>query len=251
MYITYIASGRLGDFLLQLSIIKEKYDETGKKGKLYLSNKAAEEFRNPIEVQFRNPIEDVYKDTFDIVMRQEYILDYKLHNNEAFDINLSSWRHSPFLFQQNFHKTYSSTYKVNWGTNKWIVLPYESKWKNVILVNSVPYRFKNVLNYEIIRRKYPDCKLMFISIDPSHYEHFIQHTQETMEYYCPSSLMDTAIAINSCRLFIGIPSGLLCIAFSCHKESITTSCPNHLDDILNGNMEFLNTSYDYSMSNLL
>jgi len=104
--IVYIASGLLGDFFSQLSVIKEKYNETGQKGILYICN---------IKETFRNPLEEVYKDTYDIIMSQEYIIDYKIFNNEAYDIDLSSWRHYPLLFQQNFHKTYSSTYNIDWN----------------------------------------------------------------------------------------------------------------------------------------
>jgi len=128
--------------------------------------------------------------------------------------------------------------------NKWIVVPYDPKWENIILVNITPYRFQNVLDYKKVRETYPDNKLIFISIYQSHYDFFTQQTQENIEYYCPSSLMDATIAINSCRLFIGVPSALLCIAYSCHKESITTSSCNHLDNLLHSDMKFLNTSYD-------
>ena len=37
-YISYIAGGLFGDFFHQLSVIKEKYMQTGKKGILYIAN---------------------------------------------------------------------------------------------------------------------------------------------------------------------------------------------------------------------
>ena len=87
---------------------------------------------------------------------------------------------------------------------------------------------------------------MFISIDKSHYNFFISETKQVnIEYYCPKSLLDTAIAINSCEFFMGPTSGLLCVAYSMHKKSITIDSCVHMDNFLHSSMNFLNTSYTY------
>lgn len=236
-YIIYVAGGLLGDFFLQLSVIKENYIKYNKKGLLYITDKNLEGFRNPIET--------VYKDTYDIIIMQDYISDYKLYNNEKFDINLSSWRNNNLLFKTSFGNIYSSEYNINWGKNKWIEkIPYDNKWKNIVLINTVPYRFYNNVNYDEYKLKYPEFKFIFISIDKSHYDFFISNTKQTnIDYYCPQSLLDATIAINSCEFFMGNASALLCISYSLYKNSITLVNSNYYDNILHSDMLFLNTNY--------
>lgn len=235
-YIIYIASGMLGDFFSQLSVIKENYIKYNKKGLLYISD---------IKEKFRNPLETVYKDTYEIIILQDYIYDYKIYNNENYDINLSSWRDNFLLFKTNFHLLYSNEYNINWGKNKWLDVPYDNKWKNIVLINTVSYRFKNNVNYDEYKLKYPEFKFIFISINKYDYDFFISNTKQfDIEYYCPKSLLDTSIAINSCELFMGNTSGLLCIAYSLHKKSITMDSCIDMDTFLHSDMKFLNTNYN-------
>lgn len=234
--IAYIAGGLLGDFFSQLSVIKENYLKYNRKGLLYISDKL---------VSFRTPVEEVYKDTYDIIIQQDYIHDYKLYNGEGVHVNLSYWRENPLLFKTNFCDLYTAEYGIDWGKHKWIDLPCDSKWKNVVLITTVPYRFKNYLNYNEYMKQYPDYKFVFISIDKSHYDFFIANTKTTIEYYKPSSLLETAIAIQSCEFFMGVTSGLLCISYSMHKKSITVDSSTDMDNLLHSNMSFLNTSYTY------
>ena len=236
-YILYISGGYLGDFFSQLSVIKEYYIKYNKPGLLYITD---------IKQNFRNPLKAVYNDTYDIIIQQEYIYDYKLYNGEKYHVNLSSWRNNSLLHATNFHKLYSSEYNIDWGKNKWINVPYDKKWENIVLITTVPYRFKNYINYDEYILKNPEFKFMFISIDKSHYNFFISETKQVnIEYYCPKSLLDTAIAINSCEFFMGPTSGLLCVAYSMHKKSITIDSCVHMDNFLHSSMNFLNTSYTY------
>lgn len=235
-YIIYIAGGYLGDFFSQLSVIKENYIKYSKKGMLYISD---------IKQDFRNSLESAYKDTYDIIILQDYIYDYKIHKNENYDIDLSSWRGNPSLFKSNFHNTYKLEYDIDWGKTKWIEeVPYDKKWKNVVLINVTPYRFNNNVDYDEYKLKYPDLKFIFISNDKSHYDFFISNTKQVnIEYHYPESLLDAIIAINSCEFLMGNPSALLCIAYSLHKKSITLDSHEYVDNILHGDMRFLNTNY--------
>jgi hypothetical protein len=236
-YIVYIAGGYLGDFFSQLSVIKEYHIKYNKPALLYITD---------IKQDFRNPTETVYNDTYDIIKQQKYIYEYKIYNGEDYHVDLSSWRNNSLLFATNFHRLYSSEYNIDWGSNKWIDLPYDKKWENTVLITTVPYRFKNYINYDEYMLKYPDFKFIFISIDRSYYDFFISETKNNnIEYYCPKSLLETAIAINSCEFFMGVTSGLLCISYSMHKKSITLDSCVDMDNFLHSNMHFLNTSYTY------
>jgi len=83
--IRYISGGLLGDFIHQLSVVKEIYDKTGRKGILYISNTA-----RPNE-PFTFGLEKVYKDTYPFISVQFYIDSYHIHQNQEYDINLSSY----------------------------------------------------------------------------------------------------------------------------------------------------------------
>jgi hypothetical protein len=237
-YIVYYAGGYLGDFFSQLSVIKEYYIKYNKQGLLYITD---------IPNEFRFPLEIVYNDTYDMIIKQDYIYDYKIYNGEEYHVNLSSWRRNPLLQKTNFYEIYKSEYNIDWGKNKWIDnIPKDNKWKNVVLINIVPYRFKNNIHYNDYILKYPEFKFIFISIHKDHYDFFISYTnQSNIEYYCPSSLMDAAIAVHSCEFFMGNPSALLCIAYSMYKESITLDSHEPFDNRIHGGMEFLNTKYTH------
>ena len=241
-HIAYIAGGLLGDFFSQLSVIKEYYIKYNKKGLLYISD---------IKCSFRNPetigkLETVYAQTYDIIKNQDYIYDYKLYKGERYNVDLSSWRGNSLLFKTNFYEIYKSEYNIDWGKHKWIDMPHDNKWKNTVLITTVTYRHKNYINYNQYMLKYPDFKFIFISIDKGDYDFFISDTKQTnIDYYCPENMFDTIVAINSCEFFMGTTSGLLCMAYSMHKKSITVDSPSSMDNLLHSNMHFLNTSYTY------
>ena len=81
--ISYLAGGMLGYFIYELSVIQEKYIETGKKGILYLSEKGD---------KFRYGLLNTFNDTYNIIIDQEYIDKYELYNNQPIDIDLTLWR---------------------------------------------------------------------------------------------------------------------------------------------------------------
>lgn len=241
-HLTYIAGGYLGDFFFQLSVINENFIKTGRKGLLYVTD---------LKQDFRNPISKIYQDTFDIVISQVYICDYKIYNNEHYDIDLSSWRHNITLQSTNFYGTYKSEYNIDLGLHNWLNnIPYDSKWENTVLINTTDYRpIIDKIPIHDLKIRYKYCRFVFISIFKDHYNDFLNRnriTEENIEYYNPSSLMDAVVAIHSCKIFIGSLSALLCIAYALHHKSITVMVSNNYDNILHSNMKHLNTQYDYN-----
>jgi len=237
--IVYIAGGYLGDFFMQLNVIQEKYIHTGKKGLLYITD---------IKQDFRNPVQKVYHDTYPIVIMQDYIFDYKIYSNEVYQVDLSSWRNHPNLYQSNFAITLSLEYDISYGSHKWLNnIPIHEKWNNVILINTVDYRpCRDKIEIQKLKEQYPECTIVFISIFKEHYTDFINLTQETnISHYCPETLLETAIAIQSCKLFVGITSGLLWIAYSFHHPSITLVPKIESEVIILSNLDHLNTQYHY------
>jgi hypothetical protein len=215
--ITYASGGLLGDFIHQLSVIHQKYLQTGRKGILYIANTG-----DP----FRKGIVQTYNDTYDIIIGQSYIKDYKMHNGEQFDINLSSWRADPMLFRCNWNELYKKVYNVDWGTKPWLklkeVLP---EWENKIIINTSKFRFPEQINFNELITKYGVDNIIYIGFAEKEYNWFIMQTGiNTIKFYKLTTLVEMCNIINSCKLMVGSLSAPMAFAHAMHKESII-SCP--------------------------
>jgi hypothetical protein len=233
--ITYIAGGLLGDFIHQLSVINEVFLSTGRKGILYISN---------IGDAFRLGLETTYKDTYDIIMKQIYIADYKIYNNEPnIEVDLSAWRKSRLLFKTSWYEIFKNTYQVEWGTHPWITnIEIDNTWQNKILINTTQIRFTNHIDYNELIKKYGAENIIYIGFNDAEYNYFLQKTgikQGTIQYYKPATLMELTIIINSCKLFVGSLSAPLSIAHALYKNRIIglykkhDGCINHVSGLEN------------------
>jgi hypothetical protein len=207
--ISYIVGGMFGDFIQSLSIICEKFYRTGRKGILYISERGD---------VFRNGLENTYNDTYNLIMKQKYIHDFKIYNNESYDVDLVAWRSNPRLFKQNLYYTFSQTYCVPWGKTKWLEASFDDKWKNKVVINTTSYRY---IDYkELLLNEYCNEELLFISSNKKEHEFFEAQTGIAIEYYEFKNFLELTTIINSCKLFIGSLSGPFCIANAMHKKRI-------------------------------
>jgi hypothetical protein len=161
--VSYISSGQLGDFIHQLSVINEIYIESGKKGILYISEQ---------DSPFRFGIQKAYNDTYNMIISQNYIEDYKIHNGEPIDINLSYWRNYPNIHQNtNWCEIFKIFYNVEWGTHPWLKITKNDIWKDKILINTTVTRNIYNINFKEIYDKY-GSSLLFITNNMNDYIHF-------------------------------------------------------------------------------
>ena len=234
--ISYIAGGLFGDFFNQLSVIKENYISTGKRGILYIAN---------IGDSFKFGLENTYEKTYELIMNQDYIKDYKLYNGEHCDINLSEWRNNWLLYSHNWYIIFRDTYKIEWGRHKWIDAPKLDTWADKVIINEPAYRVSKI-NYHKLYDKYKG-KLVFVAFKSTNYtdyDTFIQKTGLNVQYYSPENVVDLATILNSCALFVGIPSGMMAIAFAvqanillgrppCNSEyAMVRTLPDHFPNIV-------------------
>ena len=221
--IIYISGGALGDFIHQLSVICEVYLKTGKKGILYISHTA----RNTDKFPFG--LEQAYKDTYKLITDQYYIESYHIHNNEPFDVNLSSWIVNQKLFINNYNTIYLAEYGVTFCNNKYLDIEYDSKYKDCIFISSSIKRFNSSIDYNKLIESLP-CRPIFVTSTISEYEYFKNTTGIHLEYICFDKLYDLYIAINSCKLFIGNLSSPLTIAQGVMKPRIYILNSNYNDN---------------------
>jgi hypothetical protein len=214
--IIYLATGKLGDFLNQLSVVAENYYESGRKGILYICETS--EFHDS---NFTFGLEKTYQDTYNVIKNLNYIYDYKLYNNEEYDINLSKWRHNMNI--TNWYEIYKSNYNIEWGKNKWLNGSYDSKWSNKIIINVTPYRFLSencILRLKEIINNNNINDFIFISNEKEHYDYFILNLNIKIEYYQPNNFDEIVTIINSCKIgFLGY-SSMAVIANALHKNHI-------------------------------
>jgi hypothetical protein len=229
----YISCGKLGDFILQLSIIYENYLNSGRKGLLYISER---------ECGFSNGLQETYEDTYEIIISQPYIEDYKIYCNEETDIDLSNWRYDDIWYNGTLRDIFIRKYHVDWGKNKWLYLDetkYDEKWKNTVLINTKNDKFK-YLDYQSLYDKYGE-KLVFISLTKNNYDDFIEKTNINIPFYLSPSFTDLCIAINSCEIFVGNLSMPLAVAYSLHRKTII-ACnfpPQDVEEIHNANYHII------------
>ena len=235
--ITYCSSGMLGDFIQTLSVICETYYQTGRKGILYMSERGD---------VFRNGLQNTYNDIYQTIMGQKYIQDFKIYNNEPFEVDLVQWRSSPLLYKKNWYNIYKETYNLEWGKRPWIVAPYDEKWKDKIVINTTNYRWAANIEFKKLNALYPN-ELVFISFDKEQHIFFERTTNIEVEYYEPKTFFEMVTIINSCKLFAGSLSSPFTIANALHKNRICGLYNNIADNNHNLHLENVFPNIRYSV----
>ena len=239
--IRYLAGGLLGDFLQSLSVVNENFISTGIKGIIYLSNNGD---------VFRYGLENTFHDTFSIISTQKYVKEYCIYNNQEYDISLSSWRDDLTQVLNdnptfNWKHVYYHKYNVEWGSHKWLDLPYEEKWDNTIVINTTSYRWPHKVDFVKLNELYPN-QIIFIGSDIQQFQFFINKTGLNIPFLEVSTFYQLCTIIHSCKLFVGSLSGPLSIAHACHKDRIIGVVSSSIDLQLNDNLTELwpNARYD-------
>jgi hypothetical protein len=231
--ITYVAGGMFGDFIQSLSVVCEKFYETGRKGVLYLSNHGD---------KFRNSLEDTYQDTYSVIISQPYIHSYSIYENENFDFNLTKWRNNPMIYNSSFvrdnnwYDVYKYTYAVEWGKHKWLLVNNDETWKERIVINTTSYRWPKNIDFQNLYQRFGQ-DLLFISATPSEYEYFIEQTGLHIEYKQTETFQDLCSIISSCKLFVGSLSAPMSIAHATHTHRVIGQGSNICEIKLNADLD--------------
>lgn len=214
-FIRYLSCGKIGDFIFQLSIINENFLNTGKKGILFISS----EYES-----FLYGVEKAYNDTKCMIMSQQYIADYKIHNGEEYDINLCSWRGSHLLYKSNFANIFNDLYGVKWGKHKWITANNNPIFngKTLFSCSTVVNRFpQNINYYKLLKHLNISMEdVFFISQNKEEYDNFVNKTDIRFKLYIAATFDDFICAMNSCSCYIGNMSSPLTISIALHKRTV-------------------------------
>lgn len=204
--IRYITGGKLGDFVHSLSVVNEKYLETGQKGIVYVN----EHMRQG--GGFAYPLEIAYQHLKEIVDRQEYIHSFLIHQGEEYDVDLTEWRECDYV-SRSYPQTMKDLYSVPWGKHPWIQnIPWDMRWADRTVIWTIESRFPQAIKWARFLHENP----IFISFEKKDYDYFCQRTHLNIEFYSPRSLMELCIILRSCQQCVASFSGPLAIAFGLH-----------------------------------
>lgn len=207
--LAYISGGKISDFIQQMSVIYEKYQADKRPATLYISDRGDD---------FRFGVQKAYEDLHPIVSAQPYINEFKIHQGEPYDVDLSRWRrHAVFRFKDNYLEWMKKEYDVEWGKHKWLLnIPTHEAWKDKVVINTTQNRFPTMVDWEDLFEKYKIQDFVFVGFEKKEHSHFTK-TIHHIPFYRPQSLMEMCVLIHSCKLFVGSLSSPLSIALALHR----------------------------------
>jgi hypothetical protein len=225
--IKYSIISYMGDVILHMSVCAEKFYDTGRKAEIYVGD------------GFRFPIEKAYSDGVQLFSSQIYVKSYNIHKGEEVDIDFNKSPGSPYMNTSSWHVIFKSIYNIEWGSHQWLHVPYDGRYSEYILIHSTPYRLHTRTNFQELKKTNPNEKYIFISYQQDEYEAFVNRTGcFDIPFHKINNLLELAIAINSCKLFMGNLSAPHALADALHKNRFTMLC-GWVDDIRNIGMEHI------------
>ena len=195
----YLGGGKMGDFIHSLIVCKHNYEETGELANIYLSNKGH---------QFEYDLNFTFNELKPLLESQPWLNTFKIYENEIIDIDLTTWRQSPDLYQTNWLEIYSNAYlnriKIP-NEYSWITVETDNQYSNSLMINrSLKTVDDSKLHvYDDLINKYDD--VYFICFDVKQYYQFPLHYKTKLLQV--DNLYDFFKKLASCHFFIGNQSG--------------------------------------------
>lgn len=227
--LNYLGGGKLGDFILSLSVVQETFLKSGRKGAIFLSNRGD---------AFTYPLEKVISDTSPVLLKQMYIYSYELLKNQVCHVDLANWRNSNIVHRASWYNLYKSVYNIEWGLRPWLTISSMPDMANIICIHSSKIRINYSFDVNKVIQNNPNNSVVFLSEDDSEYEYFIKRTGLTIPFLKVHSFLDLCIAIQSCKHFIGNMSAPMAIADAMFKSRTGLFEDGHINQRQYGMLEF-------------
>jgi hypothetical protein len=207
--VTYLASGLLGDFIHQLSVVSEHHRTTGRKGIVYMT----EEY----EI-FRMGLQKTCSDISPFLLKQPYIHDIKIHAGETCDINLSSWRDTVDFKTDSWYTVFKRSYNISWSKTPWFHSKGNPEYANTVFISTSHLRWWEAPfdHAKLIERLGPDVR--FLAFQHSMYYDFVARTGLHIPLVLAPTFSEIVDAIAGCKLFVGTLSSPLSVADALHKR---------------------------------
>lgn len=192
----FYSGGLLGDFIHQLFVVKNYCEKTREKADLYISANIGDTFTFGVE--------KAYNDLYDLVISQPYINSFSIKDYEI-GFNLSKWREY-VKGNQSWTDLLSSIYFIDIQTEyKWLWVDSKFDYlKDTILIHSSNKRRNPNFDYNTLLKG--NDKVAFLMGNET--DLYI----EGYDKYQPTTILEMATYINSCKLFVGNQSSPFAIA---------------------------------------
>lgn len=201
--IRYVSGGMLGDFIHQLSVVYETYLRTGRKGIVYIAD---------IGGPFWRGAAGTFDDIRHVILSQSYIESFSVYNGESVDVNLSTWRGHPNLYQNSWSQIFEDTYHVPWGVHTWIQVTPATQFKDITFISMTPNRPCEDLDFAYILSKIKGTAV-FLSTEAGQETYFLHRFKlESIPVLRVHTFQELASAIAGCTMFIGTLSMPLALA---------------------------------------
>ena len=207
--INFCGGGLMGDFINQLSVCKNICVRENAKANLYISDGFGAD-------PFRFGVDKAYEDIKDLILEQPYINKFEVlkYFDDTF-INLNIWRNEvreTYNKMGGYNKCWSEllsqtfTYKIG-----------EYKWLKTL--NKHDFAKDRILIHRSLHRHNPNIKSVIDNLEErpvfitSNIEEFKNYEfKDKCDLILVQTITQLAMAINSCKLFIGNQSSPLTLA---------------------------------------
>lgn len=224
--VKYLMSGRLGDFIHCMYVPFAKHLSTGTKCIVYITDDT--KYGGD---RFAKSLEDTYLELKPIILAQDYIESFSIHQGEQFDVNLNEFRRVIYS-RGNWVELLSKHFGVPIFKQPWI------KWINhlkssedlsdtVVIHRNMTYRdrtngrFNSILN-EIILRK----KCVFLTTEQRIYDEFIRQMDidpKDVPSYEIKTLSELVSILSTCKYYIGNQTSPTAFAVAMYRPMLCES----------------------------
>lgn len=213
---SFLAAGKLGDFIHQLCVCKYTYEQTGQRVNLYVTNKGED---------FERPLEATYQELLPVISKQCWLNEFKIYDSDKHkvDADLSGFRTSPLLYRTNWLRLYFQTF-LNISdppkNYKWIdIETIDESCNDLVLINRSVHRSPiTPSKHAIYDRLISEYKCAFICYEESQYNSFPYSSKIPMIKV--NSIEEFYIKLNSCKHYCGNLSAPSAMATSLNKSRL-------------------------------
>lgn len=220
--IDFLVGGRMGDFIQVMYVVQQYYQQTGKKGNVYITD----DLRYGGD-EFTKPLINLYDEISPIMNEQEYINKFEIFTQQTNTfINLNDWRLPPFQKQENFPwidiftKTFLPDFE-NLTHGAWIKYSgINLNFTDTVVIHRANYRItEDEINWEQLLS---DNKCVFVAFDEKSYNEFPY--RHMLPLHKPKDLSDFCSIINGCKFYVGNQTGLTTIVHAMDKPRLFELC---------------------------
>jgi FkbM family methyltransferase len=201
----FLVGPKLGDFFHSLYVVKCLSES---KSDVYITGNF-----------FSNGLENTYKDIYNIVIKQPYIDNFLIYNNQHIDVNVDSFYMSDILFTKNWTNIFKGIFNLSdrYENEKWLYKFDNDYDKYDVILHFSKNRYHPNYN-ELLLNIIENNSCIFISNSEQEYNDFI--FKDKVKFRKCKDFSELYYLIQNCKFFVGNQSMPLAIAHGMFKNHL-------------------------------